>query len=67
MQRKVIKQTSLNNLTFRKSSILTEWVNDYCLTENENCFSYIMKRTSYNVTFYVRDDDDVRFVLDQHA
>jgi len=39
-------------------------VNDYCLTENENLFSYIMKRTSY---IQWDDDDDVSFVLDQQT
>jgi hypothetical protein len=39
------------------------WVSDYCLTPNEQFFSYIMARKSY----IQWDDDDVRSVLDQHA
>jgi hypothetical protein len=38
-------------------------VSDYCLTPNEQFFSYIMARTSY----IQWNDDDARFVLDQHA
>jgi len=34
-------------------------VNDCCLTPIQQFFSYIIARTSY--------DDEVRFVLDQHA
>jgi hypothetical protein len=42
---------------------LPEWVSDYCFTPNETFFSYIMARTSY-----IRwDDDNICFVLDQHA
>jgi len=37
-------------------------VSDCCLTPNEQFFSYIMARTSY-----FQWNDDVRFVLDQHA
>ena len=40
-----------------------EWVGDHCLTPNEQFFSYIMAWTSY----FQWNDDDVRFVLDQHA
>ena len=40
-----------------------EWVIDYCLTPNEQCFSHIMARTSY----IQWNDGDVCFVLDQHA
>jgi hypothetical protein len=38
-------------------------VSDYCLTPNEQLFSYIMARTSYIQC----NDGDARFVLDQHA
>ena len=38
-----------------REQIVSEWMGDYCLTLNEQFFSYIMARTS------------VRFVLDQHA
>jgi hypothetical protein len=37
-------------------------VSDYCLTPNEQFCSHIMVRTSY-----FQRNDDVRFVLDQHA
>jgi hypothetical protein len=43
----------------------SEWVSDFCLTPNEQFFSYIMARTSY--IQWNDDDDDVQFVLDQHA
>jgi len=33
-----------------------------CLTPLEQYFSHIMERTSY----IQRNDDDIRFVLDQH-
>jgi len=36
---------------------------DYCLTPNEQFFSYIMARISY----IQWNDDDVHFVLDQQA
>ena len=39
------------------------WGSDYCLTPNEQFFSYIMARTSY----IQWNDGDVRSVLDQHA
>ena len=42
--------------------IKSEWASDCCLMPNEQFFSYIMARTSY-----IWWDDDVRFVLDQHA
>jgi hypothetical protein len=44
---------------------MSEWASDYCLTPNEQFFGYIMgmARTSY----IQWNDDDVRFVLDQHA
>ena len=43
--------------------LLLKWVNDCCLTPNEQFFSYIMLRTKY-----IRwDDDDVPFVLDQYT
>ena len=38
-------------------------MNDCCLTTNEQYFSYFMTRKRYTQ----RDDDNVRFVLDQHA
>jgi hypothetical protein len=38
-------------------------VSDACLAQSEQFFSYIMARTS-NIQL---DDDDVRFVVDQHA
>jgi hypothetical protein len=38
-------------------------VNDWCLTPNEQFFSYTIARASY----IPEDNDDVRFVLDQHA
>jgi uncharacterized protein YcaQ len=53
-----------------------EWVSDYCLSPNEQFFSYIMARTSYNfsaiswreqVTIWWDDDDNVHFVLDEHT
>ena len=37
-------------------------VSDCCLTPIQQFFSYSMARTSFQ-----RDDDEVRFVLDQHA
>jgi hypothetical protein len=38
-------------------------VSDCCLTPNEHFVSYIMARTSY-----IRwDEDDIRFIPDQHA
>jgi len=40
-------------------------VSDFCLTSNEQWFSYIMART--NITFKLDDDDEVRFVLELHA
>jgi hypothetical protein len=42
---------------------LSEWVSDCCLTPIQQFFSYIMAR---QVNFQW-DDDEVRFVLDQHA
>ena len=40
-----------------------EWVSGCCLTPTQQFFSYIMAK---KVTFQ-RDDNEVRFVLDQHA
>jgi len=42
---------------------LCQWVSDCCLTPSQQFFSYIMARTGY----FQWDDDEVRFVLDQHA
>jgi hypothetical protein len=42
---------------------MSDWVSDYRLTPNEQCFSYIMVWTSY----IQWNNGDVRFVLDQHA
>ena len=55
----------LNHSTsFAVNSILmNEWVNDYCLTPNEQFPSYFMARTSY----FEWNDDEIRFVLDQHT
>jgi hypothetical protein len=39
-------------------------VSDACLAQSEQFFSYIMARTS---NIQLDDDDDVRFVVDQHA
>jgi hypothetical protein len=39
-----------------------EWVSDDCLIPNEQFVSYIMARTRF-----IRWDDDVHFVIDQHA
>ena len=44
-------------------SCVSEWVSDYCLTPTQQFVSYIMVRTSY----FQWNDDDIRFVLDQHA
>jgi hypothetical protein len=38
-------------------------MSDYCLTPNEQFFSYTMARTNY----IQWDDDDIHFVLDEHA
>jgi len=38
-------------------------VSDCCLTPTEQFFSYIIKRTSYIRS----DDNDVWFLIDQHA
>jgi uncharacterized protein YcaQ len=46
------------------SYIQDEWVSDCCLMPNEQ-FSAISWREQ--VTFWWDDNDDVRFVLDQHA
>jgi len=43
--------------------IIYELVSDCCSTPIQQFFSYIMARTGNNQW----DDDDVRFVLDQHA
>ena len=43
--------------------ILANGVSYFCLTQYEQFFSYIMARTS-NIQW---DDNDIRFVLDQHA
>ena len=40
-------------------------MSDYCLTPNEWLFNYISWREQS--TFEWDDDDDVRFVLTQHA
>jgi hypothetical protein len=40
-----------------------KWVCDYCLMPYKQFFSYIMARTIY--ILMRRDDDDIRFVLDQ--
>jgi hypothetical protein len=40
-------------------------VSDCCLKPNEQFFSYIIMREP--VTFWWYDDDDARFVLDQHT
>jgi hypothetical protein len=41
----------------------TEWASDCCLTPTQHLFSYIMART---INFQW-NDDEVRFVLDQHT
>jgi hypothetical protein len=40
-----------------------EWVSDCCLTPTQQFCSYIVARTSYAQW----NEDEVRFVLDQHA
>jgi hypothetical protein len=42
---------------------MCEWVSDCCLTPIQQFVSYIMERTSY----FQWDDDEIRFVLDQHT
>jgi hypothetical protein len=46
------------------SSILSEWVSDCCLTPTQQFFSFIMAQEQVNFQW---DDDEVHFVLDQHA
>jgi hypothetical protein len=43
--------------------VMYEWVSDCCLMPIQHFFSYIMERISY----FQWDDDEVHFVLDQHA
>jgi len=45
------------------STGIFKWVSDYCLMPTQQFSSYIMGRTSY----IQWNDDDVCFVLDQHA
>jgi hypothetical protein len=54
-----------NACRFNKSqtSQSREWVSDCCLTPTQQFFSYIWRE---RVNFQL-DDDEVRFVLDQHA
>jgi hypothetical protein len=40
------------------------WVSDYCLTPNQQFFSYIMARTRLHFWW---DDDEDRFALYQNA
>ena len=42
----------------------SEWVSDCCLTPNQQFFNYISLREQVNFEW---DDDEVRFLLDQHA
>jgi len=42
---------------------VSECLSDCCLTPNEQLLCYIMARTSY-ISWH---DDDMDFVLDQHA
>jgi hypothetical protein len=51
----------LNHKTNLTPPLFIEWVSDYCLSPNEQMFSYIMARTSY----IQWNDGEFRFVLDQ--
>ena len=52
-----------NVISILAVSLIIEWVIDCCLTPTQQFFSYIMRE---QVNFQW-DDDEVRFVLDQHT
>ena len=60
----LICMSLLSNVVMRKVSTgIFKWMSEYCIASIQQLFSYIMASTSYNQW----NDDDVCFILDQHA
>ena len=65
----IFRREMFGKMTKKNTDILVPrnnkpWVSDYCLTPNQQFFSYIMARTSLHFWW---DDDEVRFALYQNA
>ena len=60
-----LRSGTLNVYLYRYEWV-TEWVSECCLAPTQQFFSYIMTWRE-QINFQWDDDDEVRFVLDQHA
>ena len=59
-------QLNISSIKVSEDNWVSEWVSEWLLfNTNEQFFSHTMTRTSY-IQWY-DDDDDVHFVLQQHA
>ena len=56
----LVEEPMYNNIVFGVSEWVSEWVSDYCL----NTKSAIVQQEQVNLQW---DDDEVGFVLEQHA